>query len=201
MGEFFRVLGLTPPETVIQTGLMYWVLLSLAIPYAVLRIRDSNNIEQDPHVGLKCILYFAFSVGFLLLLSGLTTYVITVLDDLDNLQEAITRFDPPQRQACSVMLAGFSIAFLHMLLILGMTNTRSRPEVRRVFIGWRLVFHTLIVINCLMVLSKEVFEVSPDTEVMKSTGAFLVVWGPSWVLHLIMLRAARGTGRKPRDED
>lgn len=201
MGEFFRVLGLTPPETVIQTGLLTWILLSLAIPYAVLRIRDSNNIEQDPHVGLKCVLFFAFSVGILLFLSGLTTYVITVLNDLDDPMATITRFDNAQRQASSVMLAGFSIAFLHLLLILGLTNTRSRPEARRVFVGWRLVFHTLIVINCLMVLASEVFEVSPDTEVMRSTGAYLVVWGPSWVLHLIMLRASRGTGRAPRGEE
>jgi hypothetical protein len=52
------------------------LLLGLAIPYAVLRLRDSRNVEHDPQLGMKAALYFSFSLAILISLTGLTVLVV-----------------------------------------------------------------------------------------------------------------------------
>src|SRR6516162_3438017 len=67
--------------TMVFTVVLPFVLLALAIPYAVLYLRDSRNEEHDPEIGLKATAYFMFSLSILLVLSGLTVIVIVYVLD------------------------------------------------------------------------------------------------------------------------
>jgi hypothetical protein len=57
------------------------LLLGLAIPYAVLALRDNREVERDPQVGWKAGLYFMFSLCLLQVLLGLTIYVYDLMDE------------------------------------------------------------------------------------------------------------------------
>src|SRR5437588_12018229 len=70
------------------------LLLALAIPYAVLKVRDARGDQPDPQVGLKVGLYFFFSIGVVLLLYGLTTIVVDLLLDTKESRPAVERRDP-----------------------------------------------------------------------------------------------------------
>src|SRR5262245_43032249 len=70
----------------IMMGVMAWLLiplalLGLAIPYAVIRFRDARGESQDPQVGIKCALYFFFSLALLLFETGLTIIVVDLMLD------------------------------------------------------------------------------------------------------------------------
>src|SRR5205085_1642989 len=59
-------------------SLLPFILPGLAIPYAVLRARDSRE-HPDSQLGLKVGLYYFLSVGILQLLSGLTVISVDLL--------------------------------------------------------------------------------------------------------------------------
>src|SRR4051794_33367841 len=58
-----------------------FVLLGLAIPYAILKLKDARGIEHDPQIGLKAVLHFVWSLCILLFLTGLTTLVIDLITE------------------------------------------------------------------------------------------------------------------------
>src|SRR5437667_8120455 len=55
-----------------------FVLLGLAIPYAVLRARDSRD-QPDSQLGLKTGLHYFLSVGILQFLTGLTIIAVDLI--------------------------------------------------------------------------------------------------------------------------
>src|SRR5713226_907560 len=63
-------------------GLVPFLLLGLAIPYAILHSRDSRSVERDPQLGLKTALYFFYSVSIFLFLVGLSVVAVDTLSDL-----------------------------------------------------------------------------------------------------------------------
>lgn len=58
-----------------------FLLLALAIPYAILRMRDAPNEFHDPQIGLKAALYFFMSAAVIVFLNGLTIIAVDVLTE------------------------------------------------------------------------------------------------------------------------
>jgi hypothetical protein len=165
------------------------MLISLAIPYVVLRMRDKGSPSPDPQIGIKSALYYFFSVGIILVLTGLTTLVMDVL----------VGKGPPapggglndfQRASLGVMTAGMICAFLHLGLIKGMTDDRN-PMARRIFAGWRLAIHGMVVVITITILLGVVFQKDFGGDSMKDFRkqllGILLVWVPSWLLHLVLV--------------
>src|SRR5262249_23219051 len=55
------------------------LLVTLAIPYAILRIRDGRNRTPDPHLGFKVAMHYFFPLSVLLILYGLTAVVVDMM--------------------------------------------------------------------------------------------------------------------------
>jgi hypothetical protein len=173
-------------------------LLSLAVPYAVLYLRDSRNEEHDPEIGLKAVAYMMFSLSILLILSGLTVIVITWV--LDQTPDASYPFDFSQqvRIAAAMMVSGLAIGLFHFVVILGFTNDRRFPATKRVFVSWRLAIHSIVVMIAFTVLVVEVFQERTSWKDLKPMFGILLVWGPSWLIHLLLMRFYGGTASLPR---
>ena len=56
-------------------------LVAVAVPYAVMRMRDVRGEHHDPQLGLKVAYHFFFSLGILLILIGLTVNVADLIID------------------------------------------------------------------------------------------------------------------------
>jgi hypothetical protein len=167
-------------------------LLGLAIPYAVLYVKDRRNEEHDAEIGLKSALYYMLSLSILLILTGLTILVIDFLVE-DKRAPAPTprpssEFSPVQRTAFALMVSGFAIGLFHLVVILGFTNDRRYPATRRVFVGWRLAICSLVVLVSFTVLVVQVFQKDVRWEDLKPVFGTLLVWGPAWLIHLLLMR-------------
>jgi hypothetical protein len=169
------------------------VLLSLAIPYAVLYMRDSRNEEHDPEIGLKSAMYFMFSLSIILILVGLTVIVIDFLMDEKGPAGAKSAgdFNEMQRLGAAMMVSGFAVGLFHLVVILGFTNDRRFPAARRVFLGWRLAIHSLVVLGAFTILVVQVFQKDVNWDKLKPVFGVLLVWTPSWLAHLILIRYYR----------
>lgn len=200
MDAFERLFGLAAVFSGVLILLLPILLLGLAIPYAVLRIRDSRSDDPDPQVGLKSALHFIYSLSILLIVTGITVLVVDALQEKNKqpvgrpgfgqpqpAAKPPTEFNTQQRTACALIVSGFAIGLLHLLLILGFTNDRRRPEVRRVFVGWRMAIHAVMVLATFTLLVIQVFQKEVQWESIKPTLGTLVVWGVSWVIHLVVL--------------
>jgi hypothetical protein len=169
----------------IYASLFPFLLLGLAIPYAILKARDGRLEDHDPEIGLKAVLYFLFSLAILLVLLGLTIIVIDALVDRGGW--AGREFSTAQRTGAGLVLSGFAIAVFHVVLIFGFTNDRRYPDTRRMFVGWRFAIHGLVTLTAFTMLVVQVFQKDVDFESLKPTLGTLLVWTPSWLLHLILL--------------
>lgn len=188
-------------------------LLGLAIPYAVLRLRPGQAQDPDPQVGLKAILHYGFSLAILMIVGAISFLVSDALRDrkadilppaglqrppAQNPAPAPRDFTRPQRVAVALIVAGFAIGLLHLILLLGFTNDRARPEARRVFVGCRLAVHSLVIFFFFTALLIEMFDVDTKMETIKVFLGVLIVWGPSWAVHLVLLRLYRFANYRPR---
>jgi hypothetical protein len=179
---------------VIWISLLVVVPLSFAIPYAILRMRDTRSEKPDPQVGLKSAMYFFFSLGIMLFLFGLTMLVVDLIArDRPELPPGMRRdegLNETQRVSLALMVAGLIFTLLHLGLVKAMTNDRN-PASRRMFAGWRSVIHGLVILVVVTVLLVIYFQKDFGGEgtlrVRKQLWATLLVWTPSWILHLVLL--------------
>lgn len=189
-----------------------FALTLLAAPYMVLRFWFARAEEQDPQVGLKCALYFILSLGVLMFLGGLNILVYDLVGRGNWFEKAgdlLSKFDGTHRAACSFMLSGFVFAFFNLVLILGYTNQSRFPETGRVFVGARFAVHSLIVLAATTMVIFLIFQEIVPTGALEFSLSVLMVWGPAWLIHLIMLKSSRGMGspppkvvsRRKRDDD
>jgi hypothetical protein len=206
MDDLARTFGFLFGTFVILLGLMPFMLLGLAIPYAILHVRDSRGVERDPQLGLKTVMYFFFSLCILLVLTGITIIAVdTVRETKQGMgaqpRPAVVGMPPPparpgpdvwfnstKRNAAALMFAGFSFGLLQFVLIKTMTNDRRWPLPRRVFGGWRLAFSGLVVLTALTWLSFLFFQEAMQPDALKDPFAVLVVWGPAALVDLVLLR-------------
>jgi hypothetical protein len=190
-------------------SLIPFALLGLAIPYAVLKMRDARAEEHDPEIGLKSALYYIFSLSILLILLGLTILVVDALKDTGS--KATTRavrrpgdFDPSppppakkefnqaQRTGAAFMVSGFAVSVFHLVLIFGFTNDRAFPAAKRVFVGWRFAICALTVLVAFTVLVWQVFQEDVKFDDLKEVLGVLLVWAPAWLVHLVLMRVYGG---------
>jgi hypothetical protein len=188
------------------------VLLTLAFPYAILRLRDAHNREPDPQLGFKAAQGYFFSLAVLLMLTGLTVIVVDLVLPLGvpGLHREIFP-NREQRTGAALLVSGGLFALLHGLLSLAVRERQSPSPVRRVFLGCRFAVHGVVVMASLTVLMVGLFQRS-DLDRMAHSGILmrntligvLLVWAPSWLIHLILLRVASVPayrGRRDRDWD
>jgi hypothetical protein len=213
MNDFGRFFGLTLFATY-GLVLMPFLLLSLAIPYAVLRLRGQEGREADPQVGLKVLLYFFFSTGVLLFLTGATIILVDAVTERSQPVGPVGPFGPPQRApghiplnstqrtGSALALTGALFALLHWVLVKVMTNDRDWPAARRLFAGWRLAIHGLILLMTVTALMVTLFQEDTNVETIKTMLAIGFVWSMAWIIDLMLLwhhsRPPRRVAMPPR---
>jgi hypothetical protein len=203
-------------ESILASGIITYILLlapfpliALAIPYAILRYRDSRSERPDPQLGIKAALYFFFSLGIVLFLEGLTIIVVDLL--LETRQQPPGQgLTPNQRSGLGMIVAGLVVTLLHLVLVKTMTDDRA-VATRRIFAGARLALHGMIVVIAFTALLVIVFQKDfGPKEVRKALFGVLLVWIPSWILHLVLVSfysrrlyepSRSGIGFDDRDRD
>jgi hypothetical protein len=132
------------------------------------------------------------SICILLALLGVSLLVLDGLQDKKDPFNARgpldSGFNAKQRVACGFMVAGVFAGLLHLILIKAATNDPKWPAVKRVFVGWRLAIHSLVCLSFFTALMVIIFQENLKLEDIKSVMGVLAVWGPSWLVHLILLR-------------
>jgi hypothetical protein len=173
------------------------LLLALAIPYAILKMRDARTEANDPEIGLKSALYYGFSLGIVVSLIGLTFLVYEGLEKSSSSNRSSSKMSVLSNLATNtriglgLLASGIPTAVAHLILILGMTNDRRYPDARRIFVGWRLAIHSLVVLVAYTALMLVLFlkdRGDIDLSDIQLPLALLVIWLPSWLVHLILLR-------------
>jgi hypothetical protein len=180
-------------------------------------MREGKTGDADPQIGVKTALHYFCSAGILMVLMGLTIVFV----DLFTREDRAMQFGPPGvgqrmravddseaiRTGVAIMVTGFAFAVLHGLLLTG-TNDRKYPAARRAFTGTRLAIHGLVVLFCLTMLIVLLVQPRFEFGTIKPFLAALLVWGPSWVVHLVLLIAGtprlkvtrESLGLDPRDD-
>jgi hypothetical protein len=188
------------------------LLLALAFPYAVLRLRDGRDGPPDPQLGFKAAQHFFFSLGIFLALTGVTIIVVDLIIDLGTPprpgpQPGFQPFGGPQRPrddfpnsaqrtGAAMILSGGMFGVIHLVLLLVLTSGPVSSPARRTFLGCRAAVHGLVVMFTLTALLIVFFQRSdgPAEFVLARTRnaliGVLLVWAPSWVVHFSLLRLA-----------
>jgi hypothetical protein len=111
-----------------------------------------------------------------------------------------------QRIGIALIIAGLVVALLHLALVKLITQDRPLAA-RRMFAGWRLVIHSIVVVSAFTVLLVVLLMKDDNegihrglVETRKMMAGVLLVWVPSWVLHLVLVAYySRPLYEPPRD--
>jgi hypothetical protein len=229
-----EVLSLAPIILSVLGGLL---ILVMGLAYALLRYRDAHNPVKDPHIGIKTALHYFLTTSVFMVLIGASFVAHDVMTK--GAKKAIREANQAKpvkaeeddefmtrqvRSGLAMATTGGAFALLNFVLLLISTNDLRWPMARRVFVGYRFAIHSLVVILIVSFLINLLFEnpypKGADDKQKESIDrdqhlkymewlSFLVVWGPSWILHLILLRlysaqavtpAASGSSGGRRDE-
>lgn len=192
------------------------VLLALAIPYAVARLRTDG--QADPQLGLKVALYFFISASMLLALSGLTM----IASDLMARDASQTRsaeegsyggppigsrseggFNATCRTGVALMISGILGWVVHHVMV-KRTTVAGRSRIHRTFVGFRFaiigvaLFGTLTLLIVLM-LQENAFR-KPAFNTVRGVIGSVIVWLPAWLIHLgLFFQATRAQARETVD--
>jgi hypothetical protein len=107
-------------------------------------------------------------------------------------------FNEEQRTAAGLTASGLMYAVLFLLAIRWVTNDRDFPAVRRAFAGSRLGLAVLIVMAATTVSLVALFQ-RGETElktIQKNT-AVVLVWGPTALLHFVLMFRSSGWRNQP----
>lgn len=167
-------------------------LVGLAVPYVTARMRERTG-QLDPHIGVKTAHWFFFTTGIFLMLSGLT-FICVELMEIDNrprggafmgVRAPFTEA-PAVRIGLALIITGGIFALLHRLLLLT-TNDAQMPQVRRAFAGLRFIVSGLVVLISMAVFLSILLQVRSEFSQIKPLLGVMIVWVPSWFLHLAFL--------------
>jgi hypothetical protein len=182
-------------------------LVAVAVPYAVMRMRDVRGEHHDPQLGLKVAYHFFFSLGILLILIGLTVNVADLI--IDEKPAAGPQFGvpvmpvpvranpktdgrfltPAMRTGWALVSSGLVFAVVFGLATQLGTNVRRFPAVRRVFVGWRLVVAGIAVVAAVTTLLVWLFmKDQPDNKMYEIALATLAVWAPTLAVHVFLMQ-------------
>ncbi len=192
--------------TVIVLAVVPTLLLALAIPYAVLRLRDTQSTPHDNQVGLKAALYFFSSVGIMLILNGgfiLVLEEFVIKPQREEFQRAFAAAKEPDefpnqthRVGFGLATAGAVLTVFHWLFIMAATNDGRFPSTRRLFGGWRFAIDGMIVTIAVIALAlilwqKEGFMGDKFKYPRRITYSALMVFAPAWLLEMVLLLVRR----------
>lgn len=191
----------------IGVSMMPLILLALAVPYAVIRLKAEN--PPDSQLGVKIVVHFFFSASILIIVAGLTMLVVDwmVRDFVPNevtdnplgrtTIASITAkgFNMTQRIGLGMILGGAVGAGVHALILFFCSEPHLR-RIRRTFIGWRFAIHGVVLmftVTVMIILFLQPHPLRPPVEVpLRVVTATHLVWATSWLLHLALLfEAAR----------
>jgi hypothetical protein len=172
--------------------LLPMALFGIAVPYAVLRMRDLRSEHHDPQLGLKVAYHL-----------GLTINVADLIIE-DKPAVAGPQFGMPVRanpKADSWLLTpnmrtGWALATSGLLfaVVFGLaahlgTNIRRFPAVRRAFVGWRLMVAGIAVVAAVTTLLIWLYmKDQPDYKIYEIALATLAVWAPSLAVHVFLMQ-------------
>jgi len=194
MNWLANLLALTELTTLLVSGfLAVTLLLSLVLPYFPLR-QAAGSAELDPQLGLKVVLQFCFSVCVLVFLLGLTIVVRGLFEEFSSARGAggLGRGAYPYEVGSYLAGAGLVLAGMYLSSLYCGSNQRRFPAAGRFYTFWRFAVHNLVIIGVVCLLAVTVAEPAPNrqpsyNEYMTRQWvllATLVVWGPSWLIHL-----------------
>lgn len=199
------------------------MLLALAIPYAIARLRTDGPV--DPQLGLKVALYFFISASMLLALSGATLIAADLLArdaaPAKSAEEGVggppvfsgagfgrpissgggsSGFNVTCRVGVALMISGI-IGWIAHHLMLKRTTAANQARVHRTFVGFRFAIAGLtlcgaVTLLIVLMLQENAF-VRPSLNSIRSVIGVVIVWLPAWLLHLgLMFQASRGQVRE-----
>ncbi len=202
MDDFARFFGIMS-AFVWAFALSPFLLLGLALPYIILRLRNQQSVLHDSQIGLKASLYYFFSLSILLVQVGLTVLAVDLLSDSMVIRSGLS---DEQRTGAALVLAGMLGAVTHLLLIKALTNVARFPAVRRLFVGWRFAINGLVVMFAVTALIVAIFQNEPGSlRAIRSLIATLLIWLPGWGIHLVLLHLYQdqppGLPRGPLDDE
>jgi hypothetical protein len=166
-----------------------FLLVSLVLAYVLLRQREQRVKLVDPQLGFKVVLQFFFSVSMLLALTGAAMLVG------DLLQPEMEAWSNPQRAGIALLIVGGIFTAVHAALLWRVTSNSDLPSAARFFTGWRFAIHGLVVIGSAAWLAVLLMQTDPKTFAERAVISLrehylygtLLVWGPSWLVHLAWL--------------
>lgn len=187
-------------------------LLTLLAGYVLLRVRDARTEERDPDIGIKAALHYFLSLSILLIVNGLTLVAVEAMTSKPTKTERVApgggfRNGPAikedtsatQRTGWGLAAAGLLLSLLHFGVLKGTTNDDRRPAARHLFLGWRFAIHGLVLVITVTALVVTLFQKDfGNATIRKTFFATLLIWGPSWVIHLLLLQVSGADLYRPR---
>src|SRR5262245_12477694 len=163
---------------------IYVVFVFLVVPlvlYLIARWRDGKSPAPDPQLGLKLALSFFAFIGFHAVLAGGTLLIYTIINSAgSNAKSDGYRF------AFGLLLPG-ALVFAGHTFLLTKTNQVFYTGIRRLMLGFNLVFTGIIGFVALIGAFEALFARESTNGVGKMFGAMLVVYGGAWMGLGIML--------------
>jgi hypothetical protein len=95
------------------------------------------------------------------------------------------------------LTSGAIVTLIHGLLLLG-TNDGQYRAARRAFTGTRFAISGIVVVVSLTALFAVLFQKDVQFRHVKPILAILLVWLPTWIVHMVLLMT--GTPRGPTRE-
>ena len=184
------------------------MLLALAIPYAVVRLRTDG--PADSQLGLKVALYFFISASMLLWLSGLSMIAADLLARDASQTRSVEEgsyggppigskseggFNATCRTGLALMISGVLGWVAHRVMA-KRTTPVNRTRVHRMFVGFRFAIIGLTMCGTLtllivLMLQENAFK-RPAFNTVRGVIGSLIVWLPAWLAHLgLFFQASR----------
>jgi hypothetical protein len=197
-------------------GFALIAILPSALAYVALRVQDTRQSTPDPKLGMKTAFHLVHTIAILLILTGLTVFMLDVLEGTiakrPNLGPNFpgggggrpakpAGLNEMQRVAIALIASGLLFGVVFWAFLLG-TNDSERRSVRRVFVGGRLALCLLILMITVTTLLINLIQKNASDDLTESLLALLIVWFPAAAIHMVLffINTSGGGERRSRRE-
>jgi hypothetical protein len=191
-----------------------------ALAYVALRVQDTRQATPDPKLGLKTAFHLVHTIAILLILTGLSVFMIDALEGTIAKQPNLgpnfpgagrpakpAGLNEMQRTSIALIASGLLFGVVFWAFLLG-TNDSERRQVRRVFVGGRLALCLLILMITVTALLVNLIQKTANESATESLLALLIVWFPAAAIHMVLFFVnisgsgdRRSRSRRDRDDD
>jgi hypothetical protein len=186
-------------------------LSALAFIYIGLRLRDLRGNNPDPEIGVKTVYHFFMSLGIILILTGLSIILVEMMNGAFDNKAPIRQpapgfrfddtkpefFSPIKRVGTGLILSGTLCSVFFLLMLLAGSNDRKFPYARRAFVGMRLAISGLMVLGIVTAFMVTILQKDPQASIFEVLTALMLVWGPTALIHLVLLRVYSSWDARP----